>query len=260
MEIDLDALKHTAFSLKSKLSSDRSRILLALLGLDRAVSASDGPAQFEGSVAGTWGSPLRLKAKMTGAGFLADAQGTAARWVVAGPKAADRLRGIPRFRHAASLPGNELFENLTVMPRFFVVHQALAVSSLAEARALIDRREIDFRQAAIADAPIALPAAASGSDAVKVLEYRPNAVELDVRSRGSGLLVASETHYPGWQAWVDGRPAPIHLVDIALRGVVVPDGAHRIRMEFRPRILWVSLAITLATAALLAMLGWRRAE
>ena len=78
--IDLDALKRTAFSLESKLSSDQGRILLALLGLDRAVAASDGPAQFEGSVAGVWGSPLRLKAKMTGAGLLADAQGTAEPW------------------------------------------------------------------------------------------------------------------------------------------------------------------------------------
>ena len=78
--IDLDALKRTAFSLESKLSSDQGRILLALLGLDRAVAASDGPAQFEGSVAGVWGSPLRLKAKMTGAGLVADAQGTGEPW------------------------------------------------------------------------------------------------------------------------------------------------------------------------------------
>jgi hypothetical protein len=46
-------------------------------------------------------------------------------------------------------------------------------------------------------------------------------------------------------------------VDIALRGVVVPDGAHRVRMEFRPVILPVSLAITLATALVLALLAWR---
>ena len=78
--IDLDALKRTAFSLELKLSSDQGRILLALLGLDRAVAASDGPAQFEGSVAGVWGSPLRLKAKMTGAGLVADAQGTGEPW------------------------------------------------------------------------------------------------------------------------------------------------------------------------------------
>jgi hypothetical protein len=178
-----------------------------------------------------------------------------ARYVIAGPKAADRLRAVPRFRHVASLPGNELFENLTAMPRFSVVHQVRAVGSLAEARAAIDRREIDFRQTALAESPIPLPPGNSGVDEVKVVEYLPNSVELAVKSRGSGLLVASETHYPGWQAWVDDQSATIHRVDIALRGIVVPDGEHRVRMEFRPTILWISLGITLATAAFLAWLG-----
>ncbi len=180
-----------------------------------------------------------------------------ARYVLAaGPKAADRLRAVSRFRHVASLPGNEVFENLTVMPRFFVVHQVRAVPSLAEARAVIDRREIDFRQTALADVPIPLPPGAAGLDDVRVVDYQPNSLELDVRSRGAGLLVAAETHYPGWEAWVDDRPVPIHRVDIALRGVVVPDGVHRVRMEFRPSILWVSLGITLVTAAFLVWL-WR---
>jgi hypothetical protein len=178
-----------------------------------------------------------------------------ARYVLAGPKAADRLRAVPRFRHGASLPGNELFENVTVMPRFSVVHQVRAVSSLAEARGIIDRREIDFRQTALVEEPIPLPAGSNGADEVRVLEYQPNSVELSVRSRGSGLLVASETHYPGWEAWVDDRPVPIHRVDIALRGIVVPDGAHRVRMEFRPAILWVSLGISLLTAAVLLCLA-----
>jgi hypothetical protein len=176
-----------------------------------------------------------------------------ARYVVAGPKAAARLRAVARFRQVASLPGNELFENLTVMPRFFQVHQVRAVSSVAEARAAIDRGEIDFRQTALAEAPIALPPGQSGSDRVKIVDYEPNSVDLEVESRGNSLLVASETHYPGWQAWVDDQPAPIHRVDIALRGVVVPGGAHRVRMEFHPTILWVSLFISLATAA---VLGW----
>jgi hypothetical protein len=180
-----------------------------------------------------------------------------ARYVLASPKSADRLRALPRFRHVASLPGNELFENLTVMPRFFVVHQVRPASSLAEARGAIDRREIDFRQTALTDTPIPLPPGASGTDDVKVVDYQPNSLELTVRSRGSGLLVASDAHYPGWEAWVDGRPVKIHLVDIALRGVVVPDGVHRVRMEFRPVILWVSLGISLATAAFLALLASR---
>jgi uncharacterized membrane protein YfhO len=70
-------------------------------------------------------------------------------------------------------------------------------------------------------------------------------------------LVLSETYYPGWKAWIDEQPTQIHSVDIALRGVVVPAGAHRLRMEFRPVILPVSLGISLATAILLAISAFR---
>ena len=50
--IDLDALRRSEFGIESKLSSEQGRSLLALLGLDRAIAAGDGPAQFEGSVSG----------------------------------------------------------------------------------------------------------------------------------------------------------------------------------------------------------------
>jgi uncharacterized membrane protein YfhO len=92
---------------------------------------------------------------------------------------------------------------------------------------------------------------------ISVRRYDPTAVELDVHANGTALLVAAETEYPGWRAWVDGQETPIHRVDIAFRGIVVPNGAHRVRMEFRPGILWIGLGITLATGALLiALAAW----
>ena len=53
-QIDLNALRHSEFSLESKLSSDSGRTLLALLGLDHAIAVSERPAEFEGSVTGAW--------------------------------------------------------------------------------------------------------------------------------------------------------------------------------------------------------------
>jgi uncharacterized protein involved in outer membrane biogenesis len=88
--IDLDALRRTEFSMESKLSSDQSRALLVLLGLDRAIAPGEGPAQFEGSVTGVWHAPLRLKARLSGAGLDAEAQGTAEPWA-AEPKASVNL-------------------------------------------------------------------------------------------------------------------------------------------------------------------------
>ena len=78
--VDLDALRRSEVSVESKVSSEQGGALLALLGLNHAIAAGQGPAQFEGSVSGMWHAPLRLKAKMTGAGLDADAQGTAEPW------------------------------------------------------------------------------------------------------------------------------------------------------------------------------------
>jgi hypothetical protein len=174
------------------------------------------------------------------------------RYIITRGEDLPRLAALPKFRHIASLPGNELFENTNVFPRFFLVHHVRAVASLEQARELILRRQVDLRQTAIVDQPMEL-APGGGSDEVNTLKYEPNALELSTQTSRGGLLVLSETNYPGWKAWIDEQPAAIHPVDIALRGVMVPAGAHRIRMEFRPLILPISLGISLATAILLAI-------
>lgn len=74
---DAGSLERTEFNVETKLSSDQTAAMLALLGLDRVVSAQDGAAQFESSVTGVWRAPLRLKAKLSGAGFDGDIQGSA---------------------------------------------------------------------------------------------------------------------------------------------------------------------------------------
>jgi hypothetical protein len=174
------------------------------------------------------------------------------RYIITRAEDVPRLAAIPKFRHLARLPGNELFENTGVFPRFFLVHQARAVASLKEARDLISRHQVDLRQNAIVDQPMEL-ASGGGSDEVKTLSYEPNALELSVQTSRGGLLVLSETYYPGWKAWLDDQPTPIYCTDIALRGVLVPAGTHRVRMEFRPLILPIALGISLITAILLAI-------
>jgi hypothetical protein len=177
------------------------------------------------------------------------------RYVITRGESAPRLAALPKFHHVASLPGNELFENLTVLPRFFLVHDVRPATSAGEARDLIARREVDLRRTAITDRPIALPTEGdpSGTESIKVDSYGSASLDLSIESRGSSFLVLSETNYPGWQAWLDGSPTPIYATDIAFRGVLIPTGAHRLRMQFHPAVLPVSLGISLATAILLVL-------
>ncbi len=177
------------------------------------------------------------------------------RYIVTRAEDISRFAAFPKFRHVASPPGSELFENTGVLPRFFLVHQAQTVGSLQEARDLILRNQVDLRRTALVDAAIALAPNGEG-DEVQTLRYQPDVIQLSTQASSAALLVLSETNYPGWRAWLDDRPTPIYSTDIALRGVMVPAGVHRVRMEFRPLILPISLGISIATAILLAILGF----
>jgi len=77
---DLEAVRRTEVGVDLKMSAEQGGLLLAVLRLDRVVTTGNGPAQFEANASGTWGAPLRLNAKISGAGLDGDAQGTAEPW------------------------------------------------------------------------------------------------------------------------------------------------------------------------------------
>jgi uncharacterized protein involved in outer membrane biogenesis len=128
--IDLDALRHSEISIESKMSSDQGHALLALLRLDRAI-AIDGPAQFQGSVTGTWHAPLRLNVKISGTGLDAEAQGTAEPWAPQ-PKAGVNLK--VRSVNLAPLfdlkPSDTLTQNISLSSRVSLTGSKLTFDDL----------------------------------------------------------------------------------------------------------------------------------
>ena len=67
-----------------------------------------------------------------------------------------------------------------------------------------------------------------------------------------------DTAYPGWEAEVDGKPAPLLRVDYAFRGVAVPAGEHRVTLAYRPLSFRAGLALTLSAFLIVVALLTRR--
>ncbi len=185
------------------------------------------------------------------------------RYVLTGPANAPRAETLAHnhapLRHVESLAlGVEVFENPDVLPRFFLTHEAKPARSLADARRLL--AESDLSRTVITDRWIELPpSVGSGAESVEVVRYEPSTIELRVKAQSVAAMVASESFYPGWKAWVNGRESEIFRADIGLRGVVVPAGESTVRMEFHPPIFPLSIAVSAAAILALAALSFRGA-
>ena len=82
-----------------------------------------------------------------------------------------------------------------------------------------------------------------------------DAISLRVSAAADGLLVLTDSYYPGWRAAVDGAPAPIHRVNYGFRGIPVPRGDHTVDLRYEPDSYRVGLFVTLLAAAALAGAG-----
>jgi len=148
-----------------------------------------------------------------------------------------------------------VYENRAALPRAFVATRWEAAAGPAAARARALSPDFDPRvSAVIEDAS----AGAGGSGGVATIaEYRPTRVRLEVDLDGAGLVVLSDTFYPGWRASVDGRPAPIHRVNGVFRGVFVDGGRHEVMMRFLPSSQMWGLGVSAAALLVVAALAFR---
>jgi len=78
----------------------------------------------------------------------------------------------------------------------------------------------------------------------------PERIVLRTRGERAAILVLADAWYPGWEARVDGEPAPLLRANLALRAVPVSPGEHRVELRYRPASF--RLGLTLAAGAVLA--------
>ena len=165
-----------------------------------------------------------------------------------------------RWRKLDEFYGIEIYENLKALPRVWFVSQTLTLNENAMLRAITESKLPDGQvfnpaQTALVEEPVSLNVTKGTHAEVSVTRYEPQRIELVTRSDEPGFLVLSEIYYPGWRARIDGERARIYRTDYTLRGVVVPAGAHRLELSYRPASFINGLAWS-SGGALILLLGF----
>ena len=138
-----------------------------------------------------------------------------------------------------------IYDNPDVLPRAFVVGSYRIAGNDAESLSLLAGAGFQpAREAILFEDPGIVPHDSIQGSA-DITSYRRNEVILRVRASAPALLLLSDTYYPGWEAEVDGAPAPLLRADHTLRAVPVPAGSHAVRFRFRPGSMMIGFLLTL---------------
>lgn len=137
--------------------------------------------------------------------------------------------------------------NPTALPRVFappIVSAAAGADDAARRLAALD----PAREAVVEGAA---PNPQNGPAQLQIAEYRTDFYRVRCQATQAALVTLAVPYFPGWRAEVDGHPAKVVPVDLALMGVSVPEGAHEIVFAYHPDGFAAGAAIS-ALAALAA--------
>jgi hypothetical protein len=95
--------------------------------------------------------------------------------------------------------------------------------------------------------------AARPATAANIITYESQRVRIETAADQPAILMLNDTNYPGWRAFVNGKPTPILQADYLFRGVIVPAGHAIVEFDYAPTSLRLGATISLVGLALLTI-------
>jgi hypothetical protein len=91
---------------------------------------------------------------------------------------------------------------------------------------------------------------------VEIIFESNNRLRLQVMAAENGLLVLSDTYYPGWKAFVNGKETRIYRADYTFKAIPLNAGVHRVEFVYDPISFKLGAGATLLGILVCIFFGW----
>ncbi len=152
-----------------------------------------------------------------------------------------------------------VFQNQTAMPRVDLFYQA--ESEMNNVRAVEKLVEgFDFRNVLLLNEEAPSQYAPGENDSVQITKYSENIISFQTKTENGAYLFLSDTYYPGWKAYVNGKAGKILRADSVFRAVELPPGAATVEMIYSPDSFKAGAVISAIALTILFVLSIKRGD
>jgi hypothetical protein len=156
-----------------------------------------------------------------------------------------------------------LYEISDPVPRAYIVSKAVYEPDARSTFTRLTRDDFDPRREVILDTPRKPSYSGQVQSNVAITQYENQRVVINAQLSAPGILVLTDSFYPGWKAYVNGREGQIFRANHLFRAVELPAGNQMVEFVYEPELFKIGLTISLFTAGLLVvvpLIGFFRAR
>lgn len=161
-----------------------------------------------------------------------------------------------------------LYKNKNVMPRVFlapsynVLKKDTDIINKLKSKEFDPAKEVIIEEEPVIKLPPRLAVGMAGQrqsrEKAEIAKYSPNEVIIKAVLNSSKFLVLSDTYYPGWKVYVDGKREKLYKADLTFRAAHIGEGAHEVRFIFDPFTFKLGAVVSLVTIIIMAAIVMRR--
>ena len=149
-----------------------------------------------------------------------------------------------------------IYEYLNALPQAFIVHDAEVITSGNDVLARINDSTFDVKKDIIlqespGNISLINP---EGIDNVSVEQKTSQEIIINASNATPGFLVLSESWYPCWKAYVDGKPSDIQKTDFTLMSVYLDSGNHKVQFVYEDQPFKVGILVSCVTILTLVII------
>jgi hypothetical protein len=162
----------------------------------------------------------------------------------------------PLVREVFSSDNMTIYENLLTKPRAYIAYQSKIVESDSAAALELLRPNFYGTEAIFIknNAPLENITSEQGQYNIDYKSLQSEEINLSVETTAKGVLILTDTHYPGWKCYVNGQRTAIYQTNYCMRGIILGPGHSDVEFRFEPDVFTIGAYIS-GFAIFLAFIG-----
>jgi uncharacterized membrane protein YfhO len=126
-----------------------------------------------------------------------------------------------------------------------MVHEAIFSENNSDILVSLKNSSFDWKKTVILSGKGSNMHYPSEDSEVRIYDYKPTDIKIQVTSSQPGYLVLSDTYYPGWNAYINRTKVEIFRANYAFRAIKIDPGNQNVEFKYEPVSVYLGGIISL---------------